>query len=80
MERLYVLYNKDVLAALEADPELALVFYSHFAPYDPDIDPTFNREWVERWAKLREQQMLDEARASLAMAKTWLHQMKPSTL
>lgn len=46
----YELFNAEVAQQLKADPELALVFYANFNPYDLDLDPLHNPSWVQKTA------------------------------
>jgi len=68
----YELFNPEVVKELEKDPELALVFYSKFDPYDTDTDPLHNPDWVQNVAPAREAAILRSAKLSLIRAKKWL--------
>jgi hypothetical protein len=68
----YELFNAEVAQQLKEDPELALVFYANFAPYDTDTDPLHNPDWIQKTAPEREAEALCSARHSLQRAKTWL--------
>ncbi len=65
------LFNPSVVAELQADSELALVFFSGFEPYDWEIDPLHNADWCAYTAPRKEQAALDKAKKSLALAKSW---------
>jgi hypothetical protein len=73
----YELFNAEVAQQLKEDPELALVFYARFDPYDTDTDPLHNPDWIKNTASEREAETLRKAQTSLERAKTWLKKVKP---
>jgi hypothetical protein len=65
------LYNPEVIRELEADPQLALIFFSTFGPYDWEIDPLHNPDWTKNYAPKMEAAALERAKTGLALARRW---------
>jgi len=67
MSYYYTLYNQEVIKQIKADPELSLVFFAMYPPYDDELDPLHR----PNWAAIREAEYLGQAKVALKRAKTW---------